>query len=176
MGRESSGSDPALSMSVFYSAGWHFSFSPSFLCACVSLFSWCNEPPWYCQQRRGRITATAVRSCSPLCFAGTHCKSVIGLLNPTLKGYDWFLLLFWCSLPDSDLTGAQVAQSQLLLTSDTEWYRRNFDFNSAPTLFTWRWNAIYSSEHGNVCTEEWHLNSHLSHTASTPSPLTCLSG
>lgn len=103
-GRESSGSDPALSMSVFYSTGWHFSFFPSFLCACVSLFSWCNEPPLCCQQRMGRITATARRSCSPLSISGTHCKSVIGHLNPTLKGYDWFLLFFWCSLPDSDLT------------------------------------------------------------------------
>lgn len=97
--RESNGSYPALLMSVFYSASWHVSSFPSFLCACVSLFSWCSQPLLCCQQRRGRITATARRSCSPLCIAGTHCKSLIGHLNPTLKGCDGFFLLFWCSLP-----------------------------------------------------------------------------
>lgn len=152
-GRESSGSDPALSMSVFYSAGWRFSFFPSFLCACVALFNWCNEPPLCCQQKRGRITATARRSRSPLCIAGTHCKSVIGHLNPTVRGCEWFVLLYWRSLPD--FTGAQ----QLLLTSHTECYLCHFDFTSAHKHFIWQWNIMYSSEHGNFCTEERHLNS-----------------
>lgn len=53
IGRKTSGSDPALSISVFYSTGWHFSFFPFSPCACVLLFKWCNEPMLCCRQRKG---------------------------------------------------------------------------------------------------------------------------
>lgn len=53
IGRKTSGSDPALLRSVFYSIGWHFSFFPSSPCVCVLFFNWCNEPMLCCRQRRG---------------------------------------------------------------------------------------------------------------------------
>lgn len=135
--KESSGSYPALLMSVFYSASWHVSSFSSFLCACVSLFSWCSQPLLCCQQRRGRITTTARRSCSPLCIAGTHCKLLIGHLNPTLKGCDGFFLLLWCSLPDRPHWNCCVLLGQ-----------------SSVCVIWILIQLPHLSDHGNVCSEE----------------------
>lgn len=125
---------PALLMSVFYSASWHVSSFPSFLCACVSLFSWCSQPLLCCQQRRGRITATARRSCSPLCIAGTL---QIAYWPPKshFEGM-WWIFLALLVLP------TRLTLLELLRTSGTEFCLCNLDFNSAPTPFR-SWQCLH---------------------------------
>lgn len=69
IGRETSGSDPALLRSAFYCAGLHFSFFPSCSCVCVLFFNWCNEQMWRCQERerRGGAAKKKKRTSSLLC-------------------------------------------------------------------------------------------------------------
>lgn len=84
IGRKTSGSNPALSMSALYSTGWRFSFFPFSPCVCVLLFNRYNEPALSAQ--RGRITATAKRDLlTPL-----HCWNAVSSRGERVTGCsDW---------------------------------------------------------------------------------------
>lgn len=99
IGRESSGSDPALLRSLFYGIARHLSYFPSSRCFCVLFFDWHNEL-MLCRQRSeglAPLSSALLEDCSMLvaasafsCSAHCYAPTIQALFNHLLTEWERF--------------------------------------------------------------------------------------